>query len=56
MGWASRCVVPFCRISLIAGSHTLERSADYVQGVRMNFKTKEDAIHFAEKQGERLCV
>ncbi|CAE6469034.1 unnamed protein product [Rhizoctonia solani] len=27
-------------------------SADYMQGTRINFKTKEDAIHFAEKQGE----
>ncbi|KAF9510083.1 hypothetical protein BS47DRAFT_1348370 [Hydnum rufescens UP504] len=26
-------------------------SADYMQGTRMSFNTKEDAIHFAEKQG-----
>jgi NADH dehydrogenase (ubiquinone) Fe-S protein 4 len=26
-------------------------SADYVQGLRMPFRSKEDAIHFAEKQG-----
>jgi len=26
-------------------------SADYMQGTRMSFRTKEDAIHFAEKQG-----
>lgn len=26
-------------------------SADYMQGTRMAFATKEDAIHFAEKQG-----
>jgi len=26
-------------------------SADYVQGTRLSFRTKEDAIHFAEKQG-----
>ncbi|KZP31509.1 Ndufs4, NADH dehydrogenase Fe-S protein 4 [Athelia psychrophila] len=26
-------------------------SADYMQGTRMSFKSKEDAIHFAEKQG-----
>ncbi|EIW59676.1 uncharacterized protein TRAVEDRAFT_46977 [Trametes versicolor FP-101664 SS1] len=26
-------------------------SADYMQGTRLSFKTKEDAIHFAEKQG-----
>ena len=26
-------------------------SADYMQGTRLNFKTKEGDIHFAEKQG-----
>jgi len=26
-------------------------SADYMQGTRMSFRSKEDAIHFAEKQG-----
>jgi len=26
-------------------------SADYMQGTRIGFRTKEDAIHFAEKQG-----
>ncbi|KAI0270043.1 ETC complex I subunit conserved region-domain-containing protein [Gloeopeniophorella convolvens] len=26
-------------------------SADYVQGTRIQFRSKEDAIHFAEKQG-----
>ncbi|KAI0736261.1 NADH-ubiquinone oxidoreductase 21kDa subunit [Fomitopsis betulina] len=26
-------------------------SADYMQGTRLGFRTKEDAIHFAEKQG-----
>ena len=26
-------------------------SADYMQGTRITFKSKEDAIHFAEKQG-----
>lgn len=25
--------------------------ADYMQGTRMSFKSEEDAIHFAEKQG-----
>jgi hypothetical protein len=25
--------------------------ADYNQGVRMSFRSKEDAIHFAERQG-----
>lgn len=55
MGWASSYVVSY-HTSPIAGSHSSEHSADYVQGVRMNFKTKEDAIHFAEKQGERSYV
>ncbi|PSR70500.1 hypothetical protein PHLCEN_2v13651 [Hermanssonia centrifuga] len=27
-------------------------SADYMQGTRMSFRSKEDAVHFAEKQGE----
>ncbi|KAH0832016.1 Ndufs4, NADH dehydrogenase Fe-S protein 4 [Lanmaoa asiatica] len=26
-------------------------SADYMQGTRLSFKSKEDAVHFAEKQG-----
>ncbi|KAG7088363.1 hypothetical protein E1B28_012367 [Marasmius oreades] len=26
-------------------------SADYMQGTRMSFRSKEDAMHFAEKQG-----
>ncbi|KIP05153.1 hypothetical protein PHLGIDRAFT_74649 [Phlebiopsis gigantea 11061_1 CR5-6] len=26
-------------------------SADYMQGTRLSFRTQEDAIHFAEKQG-----
>lgn len=25
--------------------------ADYMQGTRLSFRSKEDAIHFAEKQG-----
>jgi hypothetical protein len=28
-----------------------EARADYVQGTRISFRSKEDAIHFAEKQG-----
>ena len=31
-------------------------SADYMQGTRLSFRTKEDAIHFAEKQGEYHIV
>ncbi|CAG8608268.1 10912_t:CDS:2, partial [Scutellospora calospora] len=27
-------------------------SGDYVQALRMNFASKEDAMHFAEKQGK----
>lgn len=26
-------------------------SADYMQGTRLSFRSKEDAVHFAEKQG-----
>ncbi|KAI0322354.1 ETC complex I subunit conserved region-domain-containing protein [Amylostereum chailletii] len=26
-------------------------SADYIQGTRVSFRSKEDAVHFAEKQG-----
>jgi len=26
--------------------------ADYMQGSRLSFRSKEDAIHFAEKQGK----
>lgn len=29
-------------------------SADYMQGTRMSFRSKEDAIAFAEQQGEHL--
>jgi hypothetical protein len=40
-------------LALITISLTSWRSsADYMQGIRMSFKTKEDAVHFAEKQGE----
>ena len=30
---------------------TVPGSADYMQGTRISFRTKEDAMHFAEKQG-----
>ena len=33
-----------------------DNSADYMQGTRMNFRTKEDAIAFAEKQGILLQI
>ena len=29
-------------------------SADYMQGTRVSFKSQEDAIHFAKKQGKVL--
>jgi len=29
----------------------LDDRADYMQGTRLTFRSKEDAIHFAEKQG-----
>ncbi|KZT65813.1 hypothetical protein DAEQUDRAFT_715924 [Daedalea quercina L-15889] len=31
-------------------------SADYMQGTRIGFRTKEDAIHFAEKQGACMLL
>jgi hypothetical protein len=34
----------------------LSSSADYMQGTRMQFRTQEDAIHFAEKQGGFLLL
>ncbi|MCJ1465923.1 NADH:ubiquinone oxidoreductase 21kD subunit [Pseudocyphellaria aurata] len=33
-----------------------QSSADYLQGTHLNFKSKEDAIHFAEKQGYEYFV
>lgn len=33
-----------------------QSSADFMQGTHVNFKTKEDAIHFAEKQGWEYFV
>jgi NADH dehydrogenase (ubiquinone) Fe-S protein 4 len=33
-----------------------QSSADAMQGTRINFKTKEDAIRFAEKQGYEYFV
>ena len=33
-----------------------QSSADCMQGTHINFKSKEDAIHFAEKQGYEYYV
>jgi NADH dehydrogenase (ubiquinone) Fe-S protein 4 len=33
-----------------------QSSADFMQGTHINFKTKEDAIRFAEKQGYQYFV
>lgn len=33
-----------------------QSSADFMQGTRLSFKTKEDAIHFANKQGYEYFV
>ncbi len=33
-----------------------QASADYLQGTQLFFKTKEDAIHFAQKQGYEYFV
>jgi hypothetical protein len=39
---------------LICRAAEARRRADYMQGTRLTFKSKEDAVHFAEKQGERV--
>lgn len=33
-----------------------QSSGDYMQGTHLNFKSKEDAVHFAEKQGYEYFV
>ena len=33
-----------------------QSSADYLQGTQLSFQTKDDAIHFAEKQGYEYFV
>lgn len=33
-----------------------QSSGDFMQGTHVNFKSKEDAIHFAEKQGYEYFV
>lgn len=33
-----------------------QSSADFMQGTNMTFKSKDDAIHFAEKQGYEYFV
>jgi NADH dehydrogenase (ubiquinone) Fe-S protein 4 len=33
-----------------------QSSGDFMQGTAMHFKSKEDAIHFAEKQGYEYFV
>jgi NADH dehydrogenase (ubiquinone) Fe-S protein 4 len=33
-----------------------QSSGDYMQGTHLNFKSKEDAINFAEKQGYEYFV
>ena len=33
-----------------------QSSADFLQGTHLNFKTKEDAIRFAQKQGYEYFV
>lgn len=43
------CHVLGCKV--LASCYLSNVSADYMQGTRMNFNTKEDAIAFAEKQG-----
>ena len=33
-----------------------QSSADYLQGTHLNFKSKDDAVHFAQKQGYEYFV
>lgn len=40
----------------LSSYHQLGRSADYNQGISLKFKTKEDAIHFSEKQGPSVVL
>lgn len=51
MGWASSYVARSLIHILIAQKISFLGSADYMQGTRVSFRSKEDAIHFAEKQG-----
>jgi NADH dehydrogenase (ubiquinone) Fe-S protein 4 len=46
MGYASSYVFSALQVQLA----NMQR-ADYMQGTRISFNSKEDAIHFAEKQG-----
>ena len=49
MGWASSYAdFPENRVPFV---NSCSLRADYVQGTRLSFRSKEDAIHFAEKQG-----
>jgi len=55
MGWASSCVLHFLQSGAPLLTFIFPVSADYMQGVRMSFRSKEDAVHFAEKQGQ-CCI
>jgi NADH dehydrogenase (ubiquinone) Fe-S protein 4 len=59
MGWASSCVGSrgYSTSTVFANQPRNYVSADYMQGTRLSFRSKEDAMHFAEKQGMRpLCL
>ena len=49
MGWASSYAFLFKTQCVVIDDGC---RADYVQGTRLSFRSKEDAIHFAEKQGK----
>lgn len=54
MGWASSYATVLSVQRSVTDIYTYPNvfnSADFMQGTSMKFKTKEDAIHFAEKQG-----
>ena len=48
MGWASSFAFD---LQLDTIDAKVWNRADYMQGTRVSFRSKEDAIHFAEKQG-----
>lgn len=54
MGWASSYVFLHGLYSLQPVNFVVR--ADYMQGTRVSFRSKEDAIHFAEKQGMFICL
>ena len=55
MGFASSYVESHIMTFLRSWTHSFF-SADYMQGTRISFSTKESAINFAEKQGTSTAL